>query len=89
MKDFLLRIGFSIMEVVPFLESAFRMSILQQSSGKYFNFFGHPTSVTADLRKIAELNFFSCIFYLQIYLSASQIISMEKKSEKPPLNFLA
>ena len=62
MKDLLLRIGFSIMEVVPFLESAFRMSILQQSSGKYFNFFGHPTSVTADLRKIAELNFFHAFF---------------------------
>ena len=56
----------SIMDVVPFLESGFRKSILQQSSGKYFNLFGHSTSVIADLRKVTELIFFHAYFYLQI-----------------------
>ena len=50
----------------PFLESGFGKSILQRSSGKYFNLFGHSTSVIADLRKVTELIFFHAFFYLQI-----------------------
>ena len=54
------------MEVVPFLESAFRMSILQQSSGKYFNFI-REVIITSILLGFDQKNlFFLGVFLVQV-----------------------
>ena len=66
----------SITEVFPCLESGFRKDVFQQSSGKYFNVFGHSTLFIVDLRLVTKLNTSHAFFLFVILPGLNRVFSI-------------